>query len=188
MSKNLLALKKRRRKFLELEKGIVILERLLITRLRELSLPRLSEYSSHVISLRWRIGFVGVLFSPEKRAERFRKVVENRKERKLLVQRHIANREIFLFAGRRKSGRKREATFSNLSGVYTYVCISEEFYKRVKIKIKIDIQVIDTEFNLFYRNSILLRKIVILQIIICAIFSEIMKFYKFFFLCSRLKV
>lgn len=178
MSKNLLALKKRRRKFLELEKGIVILERLLITRLRELSLPRLSEYSSHVISLRWRIGFVGVLFSPEKRAERFRKVVENRKERKLLVERHIANREIFLFAGRRKSGRKREATFSNLSGVYTYVCISEEFYKRVKIKIKIDIQVIDTEFNLFYRNSILLRKIVILQMII---FSEIMKFYKFLF-------
>lgn len=91
MSKNLLALKKRRRKFLELEKGIVILERLLITRLRELSLPRLSKYSNHVISLRWRIGFVGVLFSPEKRAERFRKVVENRKERKLLVQRHIAN-------------------------------------------------------------------------------------------------
>lgn len=60
------------------------------------------------------------------------------------------------------------------------MCVFQKNFVRgwKKIKIKIDIQVIDTEFNLFYRNSILLRKIVILQMII---FSEVMKFYKFFF-------
>ena len=107
----------------------MILERLLITRLlRELSLPRLSEYSSHVISLRWRIGFVGVLFSPKKRAERFRKP---QRERKLLAERHIANWEIFFFAGRRKSfgnpDEKEKELFLIYLMFYIYICVCEYF-------------------------------------------------------------
>lgn len=115
----------------------MILERLLITRLlRELSLPRLSEYSSHVISLRWRIGFVGVLFSPKKRAERFRKP---QRERKLLRRKTHCELRDFLFCRKeeilRQPGRKREGTFSNLSDVlyiYLCVCVFQKNFKRMK--------------------------------------------------------
>lgn len=146
----------------------MILERLLITRLlRELSLPRLSEYSSHVISLRWRIGFVGVLFSPKKRAEKFRKP---QRERKLLRRKTHCELRDFLFCRKeeilRQPGRKREGTFSNLSDVlYIYICVCVYFRRILRgwneIKdLRLDIPVIDIEFNLFYRNWSLLRKIV----------------------------